>query len=154
MISGHTEPTQGTACPLESSDFRDICNQRNSSDQVLSRLRSESWVGNPISHSLSSVTLGYTQGEFFLYWNYGHDMKPIAWWSYRVRVISPSSCWEYFPTHIQLWWSLKSYGHTVLAGVTFVSCPLHQSRGVPLRFIIPQTRTASLIVQIVWCPSI
>ena len=88
VISGHTEPVTGTACPLESSDFRDICNQRNFSNQVPSRLRLESWVGNPISHSLSSVTLGYTQGEFFLYWNYGHDMKPIAWWSYRARVNS------------------------------------------------------------------
>ena len=69
---------------LESSDSWDICNQRNSSEISL---KSESRVGNPISLSLSSVTLGYTQEEFFLYLNYGHDMKPIGWWSYRVRVI-------------------------------------------------------------------
>jgi hypothetical protein len=33
VISGHTEPTQGTAWPLESSDFRDISNQRNLPNQ-------------------------------------------------------------------------------------------------------------------------
>ncbi len=85
VISGHTEPTQGTACPLESSDFRDISNQRNFSDQVLSRLRSSSGVGNPISPSLTPP--GFPNPcEFFLYLNCGHDMKPIGWWSYRVRV--------------------------------------------------------------------
>ena len=85
VISGHTEPTQGTAWPLESSDFRDISNQRNSSDQVLSRLRSSSGVGNPISPSLTPP--GFPNPcEFFLYLNCGHDMKPIGWWSYRVRV--------------------------------------------------------------------
>ena len=88
VISGHTEPTQGTACPLESSDFRDISNQRNSSDQVLSRLRSSSGVGNPISPSLTPPGLRNPY-EFFLYLNCGHDMKPIGWWSYRVRVMLP-----------------------------------------------------------------
>ena len=88
VISGHTEPTQGTAWPLESSDFRDISNQRNSSDQVLSRLRSSSGVGNPISPSLTP--LGFPNPcEFFLYLNCGHDMKPIGWWSYRVRELPP-----------------------------------------------------------------
>jgi hypothetical protein len=33
VISGHTEPTQGTAYLLESSDFRDISNQRNLPNQ-------------------------------------------------------------------------------------------------------------------------
>jgi general stress protein CsbA len=33
VISGHTEPTQGTAWPLEFSDFRDISNQRNLPNQ-------------------------------------------------------------------------------------------------------------------------
>jgi hypothetical protein len=49
VISGHTEPITGTACPLESSDFRDISNQRNYSDQVLSRLRSSSGVRQRIA---------------------------------------------------------------------------------------------------------
>ena len=71
---------------LESSDPRDISNQRNVSNQALLRLRLESRVGNPISHSHLFVTLGYTQEVLFLYWNYGHDMKPIGWYSYRVRV--------------------------------------------------------------------
>ena len=33
VISGHTEPVTGTAWPLESSDFRDISNQRNLPNQ-------------------------------------------------------------------------------------------------------------------------
>ena len=102
VISGHTEPTQGTACPLESSDFRDISNQRNSSDQVLSRLRSSSGVGNPISPSLTSLGLR-NPCEVFLYLNCGHDMKPIGWWSYRVRVKSSLVLLEIFSHPVQLW---------------------------------------------------
>jgi len=102
VISGHTEPTQGTACPLESSDFRDISNQRNSSDQVLSRLRSSSGVGNPISPSLTSLGLR-NPCEVFLYLNCGHDMKPIGWWSYRVRVKYSLVCWKCLVTPVQLW---------------------------------------------------
>jgi len=102
VISGHTEPTQGTAWPLESSDFRDISNQRNSSDQVLSRLRSSSGVGNPISPSLTPP--GFPNPcEFFLYLNCGHDMKPIGWWSYRVRVKSSLVLLEMFSHPVQLW---------------------------------------------------
>jgi len=33
VISGHTEPISGTAYPLESSDLRDISNQRNLPNQ-------------------------------------------------------------------------------------------------------------------------
>ena len=88
VISGHTEPTQGTAWSLEPSDFRDISNQKNYSDQVLSRLRSSSGVGNPISPSLTSLGLR-NPCEVFLYLNCGHDMKPIGWWSYRVRELPP-----------------------------------------------------------------
>ena len=90
---------------LESSDLRDISNQRNSSDQVLSRLRSSSRVGNPISRSALPRTSGVTQEEFFLYLNYGHDMKPIEWWSYRVRVKSSLVLLEIFSHPVQLWCS-------------------------------------------------
>jgi len=53
---------------------------------------------------------------------------------------SPSSCWKYLTTPVQLWWQLKSYGHTVLAGATFVPSPLHQSKGIPLRSVLPLSR--------------
>ena len=53
---------------------------------------------------------------------------------------APSSCWKCLNTPIQLWWQLKSYGHTILAGVTFVPLPLHQSRGFPLRSYFPLWR--------------
>ena len=89
---------------LESSDFRDISNQRNSSDQVLSRLRSSSGVGNPISPSLTSLFVR-NPSEFFLYLNCGHDMKPIGWWSYRVRVKSSLVLPEMFSHPVQLWCS-------------------------------------------------
>ena len=107
VISGHTEPITGTACPLESSDFRDISNQRNYSDQVLSRLRSSSGVGNPISPSLTSLGLR-NPCEVFLYLNCGHDMKPIGWWSYRVRVKSSLVLLAIFSHPVQLWCSLPS----------------------------------------------
>jgi len=55
VISGHTEPTTGTACPLESSDFRDIFNQRNLLNQYYHVWNSRSWVGNPISHLLTRL---------------------------------------------------------------------------------------------------
>ena len=89
---------------LESSDFRDISNQRNSSDQVLSRLRSSSGVGNPISPSLTSLGLR-NPCEIFLYLNCGHDMKPIGWWSYRVRVKCSLVLLEIFIHPVQLWCS-------------------------------------------------
>ena len=88
---------------LESSDPRDISNQRNFSDQVLLRLRLESRMGNPISLSHLFVTLGYTQEAFFLYWNYGHDMEPIGWWSYRVRVIFSLVLLVMFSHPVQPW---------------------------------------------------
>ena len=43
--------------------------------------------------------------EFFFYLNYGHDMKPIGWWSYRVRVKSFLVLLEMFSHPIQLWCS-------------------------------------------------
>ena len=104
VISGHTEPTTGIAWPSESSDPWDISNQRNSSDQVLSCLRSSSGVGNPISPSLTSLFVR-NPSEFFLYLNCGHDMKPIEWWSYRVRVKSSLVLLEIFSHPVQLWCS-------------------------------------------------
>ena len=88
---------------LESSDSWDICNQRNFSNQVLLRLRLESWVGNPISHSLTPLGSYPNPSEFFLYWNYGHDMKSIEWWSYRVRVKPSLVLLEIFSHPVQLW---------------------------------------------------
>ena len=55
VISGHTEPVTGTAWPLESSDFRDIFNQRNLLNQYYHVWNSRSWVGNPISHLLTRL---------------------------------------------------------------------------------------------------
>ena len=92
---------------LESSDSRDICNQRNYSNQVLSRLRLESWVSNPISHSLCTI------GVFQIHASYFSTETTVTIWNglhhgHIVRgLIPPSSCWEYFTTHIQLWWSLN-----------------------------------------------
>ena len=70
---------------LESSDSRDICNQRNFLNQYYHVWNSVSEVGNPISSSLTPLFVR-NPCEFLLYWNYGHDMKPIAWYSYRVRI--------------------------------------------------------------------
>ena len=71
---------------LESSDLWDICNQRNISEyEYHFNTQDVGWV---IRYPFHSHHWGLPNPcEFFLYLNYGHDMKPIAWWSYRVRVI-------------------------------------------------------------------
>ena len=104
VISGHTEPTTGTAWPLESSDFRDISNQRNISEYE-HHFNSQD-VGWVIRYLIHSHHWGLPNPcEFFLYLNYGHDMKPIGWWSYRVRVKCSLVLLEIFRHPVQLWCS-------------------------------------------------
>ena len=117
VISGHTEPITGTARPHpESSDSRDICNQRNYSNQVLSRLRSESWVGNPISHSLCTIGVFQIHASYFstettvTIWDRLHDLHTVWGWNL------PSSCWKCLVTPSNFGAvvspSVKSFGKT------------------------------------------
>ena len=63
----------------------DTSNQRNISEYE-HHFNSQD-VGWVIRYPIHSHHWGLPNPcEFFLYLNYGHDMKPIGWWSYRVRV--------------------------------------------------------------------
>ena len=89
MFFGHTEPYKGNSMSRHLSPVNSEHMQSEKHFWVwISLQHSGCRVGNPISLSTFLVTLGSTQEGFFLYFNYGHDMKPIAWWSYRVRVKS------------------------------------------------------------------
>ena len=55
-------------------------------EPIVSPLKLGKWGGQsdiPFTHTIGCLP---NPCEFFLYLNCGHDMKPIGWWSYRVRV--------------------------------------------------------------------
>ena len=91
------------------------------------------WIWTSLQHSKGRVgrtcaslypcpyLSGLRKKDCFSTLTFGNDMLQMHLPSYRLRVISPSSCWEYFDTHIQLWWNDKSSSnHRILSGVTWV----------------------------------
>ena len=97
VISGHTEPYKGNSMSRHLSPVNSEHMQSEKHFWIWTSLQhSECRVGNPISLSLTSLGSYPNPSEFFLYLNYGHDMKPIGWWSYRVRVKSSLVLLEMF----------------------------------------------------------
>ena len=85
-------------------------------------------VGWAIRYPLHSHHRGLPNPcEVFLYLNCGHDMKPIGWWSYRVRVKSSLVLLEMFSHPIQLWCSpipiCKVHWGNPSSGLGNLSCP-------------------------------
>ena len=108
-------------------------------------------VGNPISLSLTPLRL-WNPSEFFLYFNYGHDMKPIAWWSYRVRVKSSLVLLEMFkhpyPTLVATQ-VLRSHDPCGSDFRTLASAPIQR---ISVAVLFPTITEANwLTAQIIWC---